>query len=112
MFFDFKRRTRRKTLALGMAVVIVLAFIVAAAAAAGAALAALALDAARVNTASTIESKSQACDESARAPFSSVRGKSVESANAARQGYYVRHAVLDNECDVDVIKAVPASMDR
>jgi hypothetical protein len=104
MFLDSRRRVGRRQLAIAAAALLTLAVIVAAAAAAGAALAAIAIDAARVNTAAAIESQVQACEDPSDRPFSNADGGGFDNAMPRRAS--VRHELLADECDV--VTAMPA----
>lgn len=104
MFLDSRRRAGRRHLAIAAAALLLLAVIVAAAAAAGAALAAIAIDAARVNTATAIESQLQACEDPSDHPFSNADGGGFD--NAVPRRTFVRRVLLADECDV--VTAVPA----
>src|SRR5262245_21662126 len=79
MFWDSRRLTQRRHLAIAVAAVVLLAMIVAAAAAAGAALAAIAIDAARVNTAAAIESQLRNCEDPSDPPLSNARVEGFET---------------------------------
>jgi mxaJ protein len=111
---------------IGLVTMISLLVLIVFAAAIGGVLAAVAIDAARVKTASKLEATLRVCEDPNNLPFSNVRGQGFENAIATliaedlgrslqyywqpqRRGF-LRSTLLAHECDV--VMGVPASLER
>lgn len=120
------RALRQQRVTIGLVTMISLLVLIVFAAAIGGVLAAVAIDAARVKTASKLEATLRVCEDPNNLPFSNVRGQGFENAIATliaedlgrslqyywqpqRRGF-LRSTLLAHECDV--VMGVPASLER
>ena len=120
------RALRQQRVTIGLVTMIAIVVLVVFAAAIGGVLAAVAIDAARVNAASKIESTLRVCEDPGNPPLSNARSQDFENAIAVlvaedlgRSVQYFRRpqrrgllsrTPLANECDVVIW--VPASLER